>query len=106
MDNPIQNNSQSHIEEQSNVVSELYLQLKKCRGYIQGVVDQTKLDGLNDGKGYSYNYVREVIVYQNYQNHAIIESAFKWLEEKLKASKAQQAAFEKRLADFQKAKAS
>lgn len=35
----------------------------------------TKTRGLNDGNGYSYDYIRKVLVYQNRSNSEIVELA-------------------------------
>jgi hypothetical protein len=81
-------------------IVELYKQLKKISGFIDGILELTKQKGLNEGKGFAYSYIRDVIIYQKYENADIINTAFDFLNARLEEKRKKQAEFEGRLKDY------
>lgn len=87
-------------EKMDQAIIKLHKELKKIPNFINGVMEQSKTDGLNDGEGYSYGHVRDVIIYQKYESPDLIDSALTFLNNKLQEKQKKQAEFEARLKGF------
>lgn len=96
----IQHKNKQNYRAVEKIVERLYEEMREYGLTLRAVADDTKARGMNKGKGYGYDYVRYVLVYQRYYNAEIVYLAMEMLKELVDARREEERKLQERLSEI------